>query len=54
MKNLSEVLNKIKEEEMELLYNEEYLTGLILDDIDEWLEEETEKQDYIEEKFRNK
>lgn len=52
MKNLNELLNEIREDEMDLLYNEEYLKNIILNDIDKWLEEETEKQDYFEEKFR--
>ena len=52
MKNLNELLNEIREDEMDLLYNEEYLKNIILNDIDEWLEEETEKQDYFEENFR--
>ena len=59
MKNLNELLreDEIRENEMfyyeeGLLYNDKYLTRLILNDIEEWLEEETEKQDYFEEKFR--
>lgn len=52
MKNLNELLNEIREDEMDLLYNEEYLKNIILNDIDEWLKEETEKQDYFEEKFK--
>lgn len=54
MKNLNELLREIREDEMEMLYNDEYLKNLILEDIEDWLEEETEKQDYIETKFRNK
>ena len=54
MKNLNEILNEIRENEMELLYSEECLKNTILKDIDRWLEEEKEKQDYLEEKFRNK
>ena len=62
MKNLNELLNEIRENEIRenemfycsenLLYSDGYLTRLILDDINEWLEEETEKQNYFEEKFR--
>ena len=59
MKNLNELLreDEIRENEMfyyeeGLLYNDKYLTRLILNDIEEWLEEETEKQNYFEEKFR--
>lgn len=54
MKNLNELLREIREDEMEMLYNDEYLKNLILEDIEDWLEGETEKQDYIETKFRNK
>lgn len=54
MKNLNELLREIREDEMEILYNDEYFKNLILEDIEDWLEEETEKQDYIETKFRNK
>lgn len=32
-------------------YQDEYLSHTF-EDINEWLEEETEKQDYLEEKFR--
>ncbi len=54
MKNLNELLREIREDEMEILYNDEYFKNLILEDIEDWLKEETEKQDYIETKFRNK
>lgn len=54
MKNLNELLREIREDEMEMLYNDEYFKNLILEDIEGWLEEETEKQDFIETKFRNK
>lgn len=54
MKNLNELLREIREDEIEMLYNDEYFKNLILEDIEDWLEEETEKQDYIETKFRNK
>ena len=54
MKSLNELLREIREDEIEMLYNDEYFKNLILEDIEDWLEEETEKQDYIETKFRNK
>lgn len=52
MKNLEELLKELSEREMEYLCSDEYYTELILDDINEWLEEETEKQNYIEENLR--
>ena len=52
MKNLNEILNEVKEDEMKMLYYDNYITRKILKDIDKWLDEETKKQDYLEEKFR--
>ena len=52
MKNLNEILNEVKEDEMKILYYDNYMARKILKDIDKWLDEETEKQDYFEEKFR--
>jgi hypothetical protein len=50
MKNLNELLKDLEVKMVESqddIYADEILT-----DIDNWLNEETEKQDYLEEKFR--
>ncbi len=54
--NINKLKNKIEDFELEEPYywNQEYLKNNIIWNIDKWLEEETEKQDYIETKFRNK
>lgn len=50
MKNLNELLKDLEVKMVES--QDDIYTDEILVDIDNWLNEETEKQDYLEEKFR--
>lgn len=50
MKNLNELLKDLEVKIVES--QDDIYTDEILVDIDNWLNEETEKQDYLEEKFR--